>query len=246
VLIDNRELARQLTESIERDIQPENSWHTTVDFNPDSHVDFGKRFQSVDVSITAGRTRAIGAADENLQRAGFYDSRGAACVSAMLAPPWLGPYGDGDRLRVPVGVVVFRRLYLSDMIHMGSHIVLWTIRLVRQKRHARQQRLLRLCRSGQLGQSSTGFITSSPITRRSQQAGLRRLLANAISLPLPIPMHGQHGERRHPQNLAVPSGFASPLHVVSPVLSCGLLWLLVRDWTFAIGVGSASGSSRCG
>jgi len=45
VLIDNRELARQLTESIERDIQPENSWHTTVDFNPDSHVDFGKRFK---------------------------------------------------------------------------------------------------------------------------------------------------------------------------------------------------------
>jgi phosphatidylserine/phosphatidylglycerophosphate/cardiolipin synthase-like enzyme len=45
VLIDNRELARQLTASIERDIQPENSWHTTADFNPDSQVSFGKRFQ---------------------------------------------------------------------------------------------------------------------------------------------------------------------------------------------------------
>ncbi len=45
VLIDNRELARQLTLSIERDIQPENSWHTTADFNPDDEVDFGKRLK---------------------------------------------------------------------------------------------------------------------------------------------------------------------------------------------------------
>ena len=45
VLIDNRELACQLTASIERDIQAENSWHTTADFNPDSEVGFGKRFK---------------------------------------------------------------------------------------------------------------------------------------------------------------------------------------------------------
>ena len=45
VLIKNPELARQLTASIERDIRPENSWRTTVDFNPDSEVRFGKRFK---------------------------------------------------------------------------------------------------------------------------------------------------------------------------------------------------------
>jgi putative cardiolipin synthase len=45
VLIENQELARQLSESIERDIRPENSWHTTPDFNPDSEVDRGKRFR---------------------------------------------------------------------------------------------------------------------------------------------------------------------------------------------------------
>ena len=44
VLIDNHELARQLTDSIERDIRPENSWRTTSDFNPDSEVGRGKRF----------------------------------------------------------------------------------------------------------------------------------------------------------------------------------------------------------
>ncbi len=45
VLIENQELARQLGESIERDIRPENSWHTTSDFNPDSEVGRGKRFR---------------------------------------------------------------------------------------------------------------------------------------------------------------------------------------------------------
>ncbi len=35
-------------------------------------------------------------------------------ISAMLAPPWLGPYwGMADRLRVLVGVVVFRRRSIS-------------------------------------------------------------------------------------------------------------------------------------
>ena len=45
LLVDSRELARQLTASIERDIDPANSWHTTSDFNPDSEVSRGKRFK---------------------------------------------------------------------------------------------------------------------------------------------------------------------------------------------------------
>jgi putative cardiolipin synthase len=45
VLIDNRELARQLTTSIERDIRIDNSWHTTTYFNPDSEVARGKRLR---------------------------------------------------------------------------------------------------------------------------------------------------------------------------------------------------------
>lgn len=45
VLADSSELARQLTESIERDISPGNSWQTTTDFNPDSVVSRGKRFR---------------------------------------------------------------------------------------------------------------------------------------------------------------------------------------------------------
>jgi len=45
VLAWNEQLARQLAESIERDIQPENSWRTTLEFNPDGEVSRGKRFR---------------------------------------------------------------------------------------------------------------------------------------------------------------------------------------------------------
>ncbi len=43
ILVRNQELARQLTDSIERDIHPSNSWRTTGFFNPDSEVGRGKR-----------------------------------------------------------------------------------------------------------------------------------------------------------------------------------------------------------
>ncbi len=45
VLAKNDELAEQLTRSIERDIRPENSWKTTLEFNPDVEVTRGKRFR---------------------------------------------------------------------------------------------------------------------------------------------------------------------------------------------------------
>ena len=45
VLARNEELARQLTASIEWDIRPENSWRTTLDFNPDDEVSRGKRLK---------------------------------------------------------------------------------------------------------------------------------------------------------------------------------------------------------
>jgi putative cardiolipin synthase len=45
LLAHNEELARQLRASIEQDIRPENSWHTTLDFNPDDEVSRSKRFK---------------------------------------------------------------------------------------------------------------------------------------------------------------------------------------------------------
>ena len=45
VLARNERLARQLTASIEQDMRPENSWRTTLDFNPDDEVGAGKRLK---------------------------------------------------------------------------------------------------------------------------------------------------------------------------------------------------------
>ena len=45
VLVESRMLAQQLTQSIERDIRPENSWRTTSTFNPDREVSRGKRLK---------------------------------------------------------------------------------------------------------------------------------------------------------------------------------------------------------
>jgi putative cardiolipin synthase len=45
VLVTNGELGRQLTDSIEGDMRPENSWLTTLEFNPDDEVGFGKRMR---------------------------------------------------------------------------------------------------------------------------------------------------------------------------------------------------------
>jgi len=44
-LVENEELARQLTNSIERDILPGNSWRTIREFNPDYVVSRGKRLK---------------------------------------------------------------------------------------------------------------------------------------------------------------------------------------------------------
>ena len=45
VLARNAELARRLVDSIEQDIRPENSWRTTLDFNPDGEVSRAKRLR---------------------------------------------------------------------------------------------------------------------------------------------------------------------------------------------------------
>jgi len=46
MLVNNTELASQLTDSIERDIDPANSWRTTLDFNPDEEVGRLKRLRT--------------------------------------------------------------------------------------------------------------------------------------------------------------------------------------------------------
>ncbi|NCF73671.1 MAG: phospholipase D family protein [Gammaproteobacteria bacterium] len=46
MFVESRGLAQQVSDSIERDMMPGNSWQTTMDFNPDFVVSRGKRFKS--------------------------------------------------------------------------------------------------------------------------------------------------------------------------------------------------------
>lgn len=46
LFMDSARLSAELAASIERDMQPENSWRTTREFNPDSEVPFAKRAQA--------------------------------------------------------------------------------------------------------------------------------------------------------------------------------------------------------
>ena len=46
ILVRNRELADQVTASIERDLDPANSWRTTGFYNPDDEVERGKRWKA--------------------------------------------------------------------------------------------------------------------------------------------------------------------------------------------------------
>ena len=46
MLVKSEELARQVSQSIERDMTPGNSWQTTSEFNPDFVVSRGKRFKA--------------------------------------------------------------------------------------------------------------------------------------------------------------------------------------------------------
>ncbi len=45
VIVESQELAEELTQSIERDIRPENSWQSTAEFNPDREVERSKYLQ---------------------------------------------------------------------------------------------------------------------------------------------------------------------------------------------------------
>jgi len=51
VLIESEELARQLTAAIERDMLPENSWQTTLEFAPDLEAPRNKRLQLIFVNL---------------------------------------------------------------------------------------------------------------------------------------------------------------------------------------------------
>src|SRR5262245_16501704 len=159
-------------------------------------------------------------------------------ISAVLAPPWLGPYwGMAVGFAYLLASWFSGGVYLSDMIHMGiAHRALdykdWFIKTVTVINNA-------------------FFVYVDPVSwvnrhrlhhKFSDHAGDPNKLAAdgfwttlyrcLVPYPCTDDMANDAILKTWPFRLV-----SHPLFiVVSPVLSCGLLWLFVRDWTFAIGV----------
>ena len=145
--------------------------------------------------------------------------------------------GDGNRLRVSGDVMVCRRR-LSIRRDAHGHYA-WGPGLqgvVHQGRHAAEQHPRRLRRSGQLGQSTP--VASSICGHHGDPNKLDGdgFWSTLVSLPVSLQDHDEPGRddilRTWPFRLV-----SHPLFMaISPVLSCGFLWLFVRDWPFAIAV----------
>jgi len=159
-------------------------------------------------------------------------------LSAFLAPPWLGPWWG---MAVGFAYLLFSwflaGIYLSDIIHMGiAHRALdykeWFIKSVTLV-------------------NNTAGVYVDPVSwvnrhrlhhRFADHAGdPNKLSADGFWKTLYLCLFPYPATA----NLATddilktwPFRLVShPLFVViAPVLSCGLLWLAVRDWKFAIGV----------
>jgi fatty-acid desaturase len=161
-----------------------------------------------------------------------------AVLSVVLAPPWLGPWRG---LAIGMGYLLVSwfvaGLYLSDVIHMGiTHRALdykeWFIKTVT------------------LVNNSLGIYVDpvSWVNRHrlhhkfADHAGDPNKLAadgfwkTLFRCVIPYPCHTNLANdailKTWPFRLVSDPLFAA----ISPVLSCGLLWLFVRDWRFAVGV----------
>jgi sn-1 stearoyl-lipid 9-desaturase len=159
-------------------------------------------------------------------------------ISAVLAPPWLGPW-----LGMAVGFTYLLMswflggLYLSDVIHMGiAHRALdykeWFIKSVTLinntmgvyvdpvswvNRHRLHHR----------------FADHAGDPNKLSSDGFWKTMYLCL-FPYPTTTNLATDDilKTWPFRLV-----SHPLFVVlSPLLSCGLLWLVVRDWKFAIGV----------
>ncbi len=159
-------------------------------------------------------------------------------ISALLAPPWLGPYwGMAVGFAYLLASWFSGGVYLSDIIHLGiAHRALdykdWFVKTV----DGGEQRLLRLRRSGELGESAPlhhKFADHAGDPNKLSSDGFWRTLYLCLfPYPCTDDMANDAILKTWPFRLV-----SHPLFiVVSPILSCGLLWLFVRDWAFAIGV----------
>ncbi len=159
-------------------------------------------------------------------------------ISALLAPPWLGPYwGMAVGFAYLLASWFSGGVYLSDIIHLGiAHRALeykdWFVKTATVV-------------------NNVLFVYVDPVSwvnrhrlhhKFSDHAGDPNKLASdgfwrtlyrcLFPYPCTDDMANDAILKTWPFRLV-----SHPLFiVVSPILSCGVLWLFVRDWAFAIGV----------
>ncbi len=159
-------------------------------------------------------------------------------ISALLAPPWLGPYwGMAVGFAYLLASWFSGGIYLSDIIHLGiAHRALdykdWFVKTATVVNNA-------------------FFVYVDPVSwvnrhrlhhkfadhagdpnKHSCDGFWRTLYLCLFPYPCTEDMANDAILKTWPFRLVSHPLFA----VVSPILSCGLLWLFVRDWAFAIGV----------
>jgi fatty-acid desaturase len=159
-------------------------------------------------------------------------------LSAVLAPPWLGPWWG---IVVGVGYLliswILGGLYLSDMIHLGiAHRALdykeWFIKAVTLLNNAVGVYV-----------DPVSWVNRHRLHHRfADQAGdPNKLSTDGFWKTLYLCIH-PYPCTADVANDAIlktwPFRLVShPLFMlISPLVSCGLLWWFVRDWKFAVGV----------
>lgn len=159
-------------------------------------------------------------------------------LSAVLAPPWLGAWGGiGVGLAYLLVSWFIAGVYLSDIIHLGiAHRALdyrpWFIKAVTLVNNAAGVYVDPVTWVNRHRLHHTFADHAGDPNKLSEDGFWKTLYLCVFPYPTTVNLATDPILRTWQFRLVAHPLFA----LVSPVLSCGLLWLVVRDWTYAIGV----------
>jgi fatty-acid desaturase len=159
-------------------------------------------------------------------------------ISALLAPPWLGPWwGMAVGFAYLLASWFLAGLYLSDIIHMGiAHRALdykpWFIQSVALANNALGVYVDPVSWVNRHRLHHRFADHAGDPNKLSADGFWKTLYLCLFPYPTTVNLATDDILKTWPFRLV-----SHPLFMlISPVLSCGLLWLLVRDWKFVVGV----------
>jgi fatty-acid desaturase len=159
-------------------------------------------------------------------------------ISALLAPPWLGPWwGMAVGFAYLLVSWFLAGLYLSDIIHMGiAHRALdykeWFIKSVALVNNALGVYVDPVSWVNRHRLHHRFADHAGDPNKLSADGFWKTLYLCLFPYPTTVNLATDDILKTWPFRLV-----SHPLFMlISPVLSCGLLWLLVRDWKFVVGV----------